>query len=362
MPTAIKISDLEPSEELYEHQRITCDKNQSSIRIDKFLIDKLDKVSRSRIQNAIAIGCILVNEKPVKSNYKIRPGDEISLVLPSNPNESDELLPENIPLEIHYEDEHLMVINKPPGLVVHPGVGNYTGTLVNALLFHFQQHQLPVMKGNSADRPGLVHRIDKDTSGLILIAKNDYAMTHLSKQFYDHTIDREYIALVWGDVKNEKGTITGNIGRHEKDRMQMTVFQDESMGKHAVTHYEVVEKMYYVTMVKCKLETGRTHQIRVHMKHIGHTLFNDDRYGGDRILKGTLYSKYKQFVDNCFSIMPRQALHARSLGFVHPATGQKMFFETPIPDDFNKLLDKWRAYVASRKEVLADESTQVWED
>jgi len=362
MPTAIKISDLEPSDELYEHQRITCDKNQSSIRIDKFLIDKLDKVSRSRIQNAIAIGCILVNEKPVKSNYKIRPGDEISLVLPSNPNESDELLPENIPLEIHYEDEHLMVINKPPGLVVHPGVGNYTGTLVNALLFHFQQHQLPVMKGNSADRPGLVHRIDKDTSGLILIAKNDYAMTHLSKQFYDHTIDREYIALVWGDVKNEKGTITGNIGRHEKDRMQMTVFQDESMGKHAVTHYEVVEKMYYVTMVKCKLETGRTHQIRVHMKHIGHTLFNDDRYGGDRILKGTLYSKYKQFVDNCFSIMPRQALHARSLGFVHPATGQKMFFETPIPDDFNKLLDKWRAYVASRKEVLADESTQVWED
>lgn len=362
MPTAIKISDLEPSDELYEHQRITCDKNQSSIRIDKFLIDKLDKVSRSRIQNAIAIGCILVNEKPVKSNYKIRPGDEISLVLPSNPNESDELLPENIPLEIHYEDEHLMVINKPPGLVVHPGVGNYTGTLVNALLFHFQQHQLPVMKGNSADRPGLVHRIDKDTSGLILIAKNDYAMTHLSKQFYDHTIDREYIALVWGDVKNERGTITGNIGRHEKDRMQMTVFQDESMGKHAVTHYEVVEKMYYVTMVKCKLETGRTHQIRVHMKHIGHTLFNDDRYGGDRILKGTLYSKYKQFVDNCFSIMPRQALHARSLGFVHPATGQKMFFETPIPDDFNKLLDKWRAYVASRKEVLADESTQVWED
>ncbi len=362
MPTAIKISDLEPSDELYEHQRITCDKNQSSIRIDKFLIDKLDKVSRSRIQNAIAIGCILVNEKPVKSNYKIRPGDEISLVLPSNPNESDELLPENIPLEIHYEDEHLMVINKPPGLVVHPGVGNYTGTLVNALLFHFQQHQLPVMKGNSPDRPGLVHRIDKDTSGLILIAKNDYAMTHLSKQFYDHTIDREYIALVWGDVKNEKGTITGNIGRHEKDRMQMTVFQDESMGKHAVTHYEVVEKMYYVTMVKCKLETGRTHQIRVHMKHIGHTLFNDDRYGGDRILKGTLYSKYKQFVDNCFIIMPRQALHARSLGFVHPATGQKMFFETPIPDDFNKLLDKWRAYVASRKEVLADESTQVWED
>jgi 23S rRNA pseudouridine1911/1915/1917 synthase len=362
MPTAIKISDLEPSDELYEHQRITCDKNQSSIRIDKFLIDKLDKVSRSRIQNAISIGCILVNEKPVKSNYKIRPGDEISLVLPSNPNESEDLMPENIPLDIHYEDEHLMVINKPPGLVVHPGVGNHSGTLVNALLFHFQQHQLPVMKGNSADRPGLVHRIDKDTSGLILIAKNDYAMTHLSKQFYDHTIDREYVALVWGDVKSEKGTITGNIGRHEKDRLQMTVFQDEVLGKHAVTHYEVIEKMYYVTMVKCKLETGRTHQIRVHMKHIGHTLFNDERYGGDRILKGTLYSKYKQFVDNCFSIMPRQALHARSLGFVHPTTGQNMFFETPIPDDFNRLLDKWRAYVASRKEVLADESTHVWED
>lgn len=362
MPTAIKISDLEPSDELYEHQRIICDKNQSSIRIDKFLMDKLDKVSRSRIQNAITIGCILVNEKPVKSNYKIRPNDEISLVLPSNPHESEELLPENIPLEIHYEDEHLMVINKPPGLVVHPGVGNYTGTLVNALLYHFQQHQLPVMKGNSADRPGLVHRIDKDTSGLILIAKNDYAMTHLSKQFYDHTIDREYVAMVWGDVKSEKGTITGNIGRHERDRMLMTVFQDEAMGKHAVTHYEVVEKLYYVTLVKCRLETGRTHQIRVHMKHIGHTLFNDERYGGDRILKGTLYSKYKQFVDNCFSIMPRQALHARSLGFVHPATGQKMFFETAIPDDFSRLLEKWRAYVASRKEVLADESTQVWDD
>ncbi len=362
MGAAIKLSDLEQSDELYEHQRIICDKNQSSIRIDKFLIDKLNNVSRSRIQNAIAIGCILVNDNPVKSNYKIRPGDTISLVLPSNPNDSEELLAEEIPLDIHFEDEHIMVINKPPGLVVHPGVGNTTGTLVNALLHHFKQVQLPVMKGNAADRPGLVHRIDKDTSGLILIAKNDYAMTHLSKQFYDHTIDREYVALVWGDVKNERGTVTGHIGRHEKDRMQMAVFPDESQGKHAVTHYEVIEKMYYVSLVKCKLETGRTHQIRVHMKHIGHTLFNDERYGGDRILKGTLYSKFKQFVDNCFQILPRQALHARSLGFIHPATGQKMFFETPLPDDFIKLLEKWRAYVASRKEVLADESTHVWED
>jgi 23S rRNA pseudouridine1911/1915/1917 synthase len=359
---AIKNSDLEPSDELFEHQRITCDPKQSPVRIDKFLLDRLEKVSRNRIQNAIKIGCILVNDKEIKSNYKVKPGDEISLVLPSNPDDTESLLAENIPLDIIYEDEHLMVINKPPGLVVHPGTGNTTGTLVNALMYHFQNQKLPLLQGNKEDRPGLVHRIDKDTSGLILIAKNDFAMTHLAKQFFDHTIDREYVALVWGDVKENKGTIIGNIGRHERDRMQMAVYLDGSQGKHAVTHYEVLESLYYVTLIKCKLETGRTHQIRVHLKHLGHTLFNDDRYDGDRILKGTIFNKYKQFVENCFQMMPRQALHARSLGFVHPETEQKMFFEIGLPEDFENVLNKWRGYVSSRKEILADESTTVWED
>lgn len=359
---AIKNTDLEPSDELFEHQRIICDPKQSPVRIDKFLLDRLEKVSRNRIQNAIKIGCILVNENAIKSNYKVKPGDEISLVLPSNPDETETLLAENIPLDILYEDEHLLVINKPPGLVVHPGTGNTSGTLVNALLFHFQNQKLPLLQGNKDDRPGLVHRIDKDTSGLILIAKSDFAMTHLAKQFYDHTIDREYEALVWGDVKENTGTITGNIARHERDRMQMAVYPDGSQGKHAVTHYEVLESLYYVTLIKCRLETGRTHQIRVHLKHIGHTLFNDERYDGNRILKGTIFNKYKQFVENCFQLMPRQALHARSLGFVHPETGEKMSFEIGLPDDFTNVLNKWRGYVASRKEILADESTEVWDD
>lgn len=359
---AIKNTDLEPSDELFEHQRIICDPKQSPVRIDKFLLDRLEKVSRNRIQNAIKIGCILVNEKEIKSNYKIKPGDEISLVLPSNPDETETLVAENIPLDIMYEDDQLMVINKPPGLVVHPGTGNTSGTLVNALLYHFQKQQLPLLQGNKEDRPGLVHRIDKDTSGLILIAKTDFAMTHLAKQFYDHTIEREYVALVWGDVKEKAGTIIGNIARHERDRMLMAVYPDGSQGKHAVTHYEVMESLYYVTLIKCKLETGRTHQIRVHMKHIGHTLFNDERYDGNRILKGTVFTKYKQFVENCFQLMPRQALHARSLGFEHPESGKKMLFEVGLPEDFTNVLEKWRGYVASRKEILADESTAVWED
>jgi len=360
--TAIKYADLEQSDELYEHQRIICDPKQTPIRIDKFLMDRLEKVSRNRVQNAIKAECILVNDKPVKANYKVRPSDTITLVLPSNPEDESELMPEDIPLDIFYEDEHLMVINKPPGLVVHPGVGNPSGTLVNGLLYYFQQKQLPLLKGNKQDRPGLVHRIDKDTSGLILIAKNEFAMTHLAKQFFDHSIDREYVALVWGDVKEEKGTITGNIGRHEKDRMLMAVFHEGDQGKVAVTHFDVLEKLYYVTLIKCKLETGRTHQIRVHLKHIGHTLFNDDRYGGDRILKGTIFNKYKQFVDNCFDLMPRQALHARSLGFIHPVTEKRMNFEIDLPEDFQKVLHKWRGYVASRKEVLQDEGTAVWDD
>lgn len=352
---AIKNTDLEVSDEMYEHQRILCDKNQTSTRIDKFLMDRLERVSRTRVQNAISIGCVLVNEKPVKASYKIRPGDEISLVLPTNPEASETVTPEFIPLDIVYEDEHLMVINKPAGLVVHPGVGNSSGTLVNGLLYHFQNQTLPVMQGNSMDRPGLVHRIDKDTSGLLLIAKNDYTMTHLSKQFFDHTINREYIALVWGNIEENHGTIIGNIGRHERDRMQMTVYPDGSQGKHAVTHFEVLERMYYVTLIKCKLETGRTHQIRVHMKYIGHTLFNDARYHGDRILKGTVYTKYKQFVENCFNMLPRHALHARSLGFIHPVSDKYMYFENELPEDLSSVITKWRDYVSARKEIIAKE-------
>lgn len=351
---AIKSTDLEPSDELFVHQMIKCDPGQAQVRIDKFLIDRLEKVSRNRIQNAIKIGCILVNQREIKPNYKVKPGDEISLVLPSNPEDESPLIPEFIPLDIFYEDEHLMVINKPAGLVVHPGTGNTSGTLVNGLLYHFEHSKLPLLKGNKEDRPGLVHRIDKDTSGLILIAKSDFAMTHLAKQFYDHTIEREYIALVWGDIGPEHGTISGYIGRHEKDRMQMAVYQEETKGKYAVTHYQVIEKLYYVTLVKCHLETGRTHQIRVHMKHIGHTLFNDVRYGGDQILKGTIFNKYKQFVSNCMEIMPRQALHARSLGFVHPITEEKLYFECDLPEDFSAVLAKWRTYINARKELLSD--------
>lgn len=353
----IKAADLIfTSDELYEHQSILVDPGQTTVRIDKFLLERLDKVSRNRIQNAIKAGCILVNDNPVKSNYKIRPKDKISVVLPSEPDIDQSIKPQNIPLKVVYEDPYLMVIDKEAGMVVHPGTGNQSGTLVNALMYHFQKTDLPVMKGNSADRPGLVHRIDKDTSGLLIIAKQEMAMTHLAKQFFDHTIEREYEALVWGDLEEEKGSIEGHIGRHEKDRMLMTVYADGSQGKPAVTHYEVLKRMYYVTLVRCKLETGRTHQIRVHMKYIGHTLFNDARYGGDRILKGTIYSKYKQFVDNCFEVMPRQALHARTLGFIHPVTQEKMYFESPLPEDFEGVLEKWGNYVEARKKLIENES------
>ncbi|MBK9254351.1 MAG: RluA family pseudouridine synthase [Saprospiraceae bacterium] len=351
---AIKQKDLEPSDELFEHQKIIADPKQSLIRIDKFLMDRLERVSRNRLQNAIKIGCILVNGKAIKANYKIKPYDEISLVLPSNPDDNENLQPENIPLNVRYEDEYLMVIEKPAGLVVHPGIGNYTGTLANALLYHMQHTTLPVLKGNQEDRPGLVHRIDKDTSGLMVIAKTDYAMTHLAKQFFDHTIQRDYVALVWGDVAEDSGTISSYIGRHEKDRMQMFSYDEESRGKHAITHYKVLERLYYVTLVQCTLETGRTHQIRVHMKHIGHTLFNDERYNGNKILKGTIYTKYKQFVENCFDLLPRQALHAKSLGFIHPHTEKAMYFESDLPEDFQSVLDKWRNYLSTRKSIIED--------
>jgi 23S rRNA pseudouridine1911/1915/1917 synthase len=352
---AINFSDLEPSDELFEHQRITVDPKQAPVRIDKYLMDRLERVSRNRVQSAIKIGCILVDDKVIKSNYKIRPGDEITLVLPSNPTDNESLIAEDIPLDIVYEDDHLMVVNKKPGMVVHPGVGNQSGTLVNALLWHMRKGPLPLLPGNKEDRPGLVHRIDKDTSGLLLIAKTEYAMTHLAKQFFDHSIDREYVALVWGDMDGENGTVIGNIDRHERDRQVYVVYPDGDQGKHAVTHWSIIENMYYVSLVKCKLETGRTHQIRVHMKHIGHTLFNDEKYGGDRILKGTVFSKYKQFVENCFTLCPRQALHARSLGFIHPETNERMFFEVEMPDEMLKLVDKWRNYVASRKEIIGKE-------
>ncbi len=358
--TSIKISDLERQDDLYIHEQIVVDKGQRPLRIDKFLMDKLDQISRNRLQNAIKASCVLVNEKEVKSNYKIKPDDVISLVLPRNPDDVEILEPENIPLDIVYEDAELMVINKQPGLVVHPGVGNPKGTLVNALLYHFRDTELPVMQGNTASRPGLVHRIDKDTSGLMVIAKTDYAMTHLARQFFYHTIEREYVALVWGEPEQEEGTIVGHIGRHPTLPKRFYVFPEGDQGKHAITHYSVIERLYYVSLVKCILETGRTHQIRVHMKYKGHTLFNDARYGGDKILKGTIFSKYKQFVENCFTILPRQALHARVLGFEHPTTGEKMRFVSDLPQDIAQVLDKWRNYVKSRKENLGEK--EVVED
>ena len=335
-------SDLqEPEEELFEHYRFDVPKGQAFLRIDKYLMLMVPNATRNKIQNAASNGDIYVNDVPVKSNYKVKPFDVIRILLAHPPFEN-RVDPEDIPLDIVYEDDALLVINKPPNFVVHPGHGNYTGTLVNALAFHFEN--LPL---NSSERPGLVHRIDKDTSGLLVVAKTEAAMTHLAKQFEDKTSEREYIALVWGNVKEEEGTIVGNIARHVRDRMQMAVFADPEIGKHAVTHYKVLERFGYVTLVSCKLETGRTHQIRVHMKHIGHTLFNDERYGGNLILKGTTFTKYKQFIDNCFKTLPRQALHAKTLGFIHPKTGEMMRFDTEIPKDMADCIEKWRNYSKS---------------
>jgi 23S rRNA pseudouridine1911/1915/1917 synthase len=328
-------------EELFEHHRFVADKGQSLLRVDKFLMHLIANATRNKIQKAAEDGNIWVNDIPVKSNYRVKPLDVVRVML-SHPPFENLILPEDIPLDIVFEDESLLVINKPPGLVVHPGHGNYTGTLVNALAFHFEN-----LPKNSSDRPGLVHRIDKNTSGLLVVAKTEQAMTHLAKQFEDKTTEREYIALVWGNVKEDEGTIVGNIARHVKDRMQMAVFTDGETGKHAVTHFKVLERFGYVTLVSCKLETGRTHQIRVHMKYIGHTLFNDERYGGDLILKGTTFTKYKQFIDNCFKILPRQALHAKTLGFVHPTTKEYMRFNTELPQDMTDSIEKWRNYAKS---------------
>ena len=331
--------DLE-EQDLYEHLRIVVDKGQSLLRLDKFLIIRTENTSRNRIQNAIDAGNVLVNDKVVKASYKVKPLDIISMVLPHPPRDT-EVYPEDIAIDIIYEDDDVIMVNKAPGMVVHPGFNNYTCTLVNALVFHSQQ--LPQMPGNDG-RPGLVHRIDKDTSGLLLVSKNEWAITFLAKQFFDHSISRKYIALVWGDLI-EDGTVTGYIGRSIKDRKVMAVYDDETKGKWSVTHYKVLERFNYVTLIECQLETGRTHQIRAHMKHIGHPLFNDSTYGGDKILKGTVFNKYRQFVENCFEILPRQALHAKSLGFIHPTTRKFIHFETELPEDISSVIEKWRNYI-----------------
>lgn len=328
---------LEDGREMFEHFRFEADKGQQLIRVDKFLVERMEKTSRNRIQQAADAGCIIVAGKSVKSSYKVKPGDVVSIVM-DRPRYDFEIIPEDIPLNIVYEDKSLLVVDKPAGLVVHPGHGNYSGTLVNALAYHFKDDPEYDV---SDPRLGLVHRIDKDTSGLLVVAKTPEAKTFLGKQFFDKTTRREYIALVWGDFPVDEGTITGNIGRNPRNKLQMAVLDNPEQGKHAVTHYSVLERFGYVTKVKCVLETGRTHQIRVHMLHIGHPLFNDERYGGDKILKGNTSSSYKKFVENCFSVCPRQALHARTLGFVHPETGEDMFFEAPVPPDMQNLFDKW---------------------
>lgn len=333
---------LDNEEECFEHYNFVADKGQGLLRIDKFLNDRIGDTSRNRIQAAAKNGNILVNNKPVKSNYRIRPLDEISVVFPSPPPNHD-LVGEDVGLNIMYEDNDIMVINKQAGLVVHPGHGNYSGTLVNGLLFHNQLWP----EINGGERPGIVHRLDKNTSGVMVVGKTENALSLLARQFFERTIKRNYTALVWGDFEEEEGTVTGNIGRSFTDRKLMKVFPFGDGGKHAVTHYKVLKRFGYVSLVDCKLETGRTHQIRVHMQYIGHPLFGDYGYGGDKILKGTVYSKYKQFIDNCFELMPHQSLHARSLGFIHPTTKEEMFFEVPLPDYFQELIVKWERYTQS---------------
>lgn len=334
-------------DDLYEHFAFTADKGQTPLRIDKYLMNFIENATRNKIQAAAKNGNIYVNDEQVKSNYKVKPDDKIRVLFEHPPYEYL-LTPENIPINIVYEDDDLLVVNKEPGMVVHPGHGNYSGTLINALIYHFEN-----LPNNSSNRPGLVHRIDKDTSGLLVIAKNEESMAHLSKQFFDKTSEREYVAIAWGNMDEDEGTIEGNIGRHPKNRLQNTVYfgDDSDKGKPAVTHYKVIERLGYVTLVSCKLETGRTHQIRVHMKYIGHTLFNDERYGGERILKGTTFTKYRQFVDNCFKILPRQALHAKTLGFQHPKTGEMMRFDSEIPQDMQDCIDKWRNYSKHQDEI-----------
>jgi len=332
------------NDELYEHYSFTASEGQEPLRVDKFLMNFIENATRNKIQQAIKAGNVLVNDAVVKANYKIKPNDVVRVVLAHPPHENL-LVAEDIPLDLIYEDDEVIVVNKPAGMVVHPGHGNYSGTLVNGLIHHIKN-----LPKNSNERPGLVHRIDKDTSGLLVVAKTEFAMANLAKQFFDRTTDRLYLALVWGNVEEDEGTIVGNIGRSLKNRLQMDVFPDGDFGKHAVTHYKVIERFSYVTLVQCKLETGRTHQIRAHFRYIGHTLFNDERYGGSRILKGTTFTKYKQFVDNCFKVLPRQALHAKTLGFEHPMTKKYMSFNSEMPEDMKLAIEKWRNYTVHQKE------------
>ena len=336
--------ELTDQQELFEHYRFQSMPGQSLMRLDKFLFERIENTSRTRIQNAANAGNILVNNKQVKPNYRVKPNDIVQVVLPNPPREI-ELIPENIPLNIIYEDDDVIVVNKDPGMVVHPAYGNYTGTLVNALMYHFRD--IPMFQSGEL-RPGLVHRIDKNTSGILVVAKNELALNKLSKQFYDRTTGRKYIALVWGTPDPAEGTITGHVGRSIRDRKVMQVFPDGSQGKPAVTHYRLIEDLGYVSIVECRLETGRTHQIRVHFSHIKHPLFNDEEYGGDKILRGTTFAKYQQFVRNCFTVLPRQALHAKSLSFDHPVTGKRLSFDSELPDDMIQVMEKWRNYTSGR--------------
>jgi 23S rRNA pseudouridine1911/1915/1917 synthase len=333
------------NDDLYERFTFRLDKGQEPLRIDKFLMNRIEGATRNKLQQSINAGMVLVNGKDVRPNYKVKALDEIIVYSDMSPEEID-IVPQNIPLNIVYEDDSLMLVNKPAGMVVHPGSGNYDNTLLNGVAWHLKEKD-PSFSEEALPRFGLVHRIDKNTSGLLVLAKTEKAMRYLAKQFYDHTVKREYTALVWGDVKNDEGTIIAHVGRHMRLRKLFEAYPDGEHGKEAITHYKVKERFGYVTLVECNLETGRTHQIRVHMKYIGHPLFNDDFYGGDKIVKGTVYAKYKQFVENCFAICPRQALHAKTLGFIHPATGEEVFFDTELPDDMKQVIDKWRKYSAS---------------
>lgn len=335
-------SNESESDGLFEHLSMTVDKGQETMRIDKFLVNFRQNSSRNKISQTCRAGNVVVNGSPVKQNYRVKPGDQISVLL-TNPPRENIIIPQDIPINIVYEDDDIVVVDKAAGMVVHPGHGNYDGTLINALAFHFEKNG----QKSDLDRVGLVHRIDKDTSGLLVVAKNEYALSYLAKQFFDRETKRLYWAFVWGNIEEDKGTISGNIGRHLKNRMQMAVFPDGSLGKHAVSHYTVLERFRYITWVECKLETGRTHQIRAHFKHIGHTLFNDERYEGNQILKGVNMPKYKQFIKNVFEVLPRHALHAHTLGFVHPTTKQEMYFESPMPKDMEEALNKWRKYLES---------------
>ncbi|MBR9919211.1 MAG: RluA family pseudouridine synthase [Bacteroidetes bacterium] len=342
-------SDYEDDDDYLDFKIITVDPGQEQLRIDKFITERMKNVTRNRIQTAIRTGSVLVNQEEVKPNYKVRPLDEIRIVLPHPPSDEESVVPEDIPLDIHYEDEDILIVNKPAGMVVHPGIGNWRGTLVNALAFHYGKHELPVMKGNLGNRIGLVHRIDKNTSGLLVVAKTELAMNSLAKQFFDHSIQRTYQALVWGEPEPAEGTINLHIGRDLRNRTVQAVYPEGDFGKEAITHYRTIEPLYYVSLVECRLETGRTHQIRIHLKSQGHPLFSDEKYGGNRVVKGTVYSKYKQFVENCMKSLNRQALHAKSLGFKHPKTGEEVYFEIDLPEDMQNCMEMWRNYVSDRR-------------